>query len=48
MNYIEELGQKAQNAKKSLATASTGQKTEILRCIADRHFTEAGADSCRE
>ena len=36
MNYIEELGQKAQNAKKSLATASTGQKNEILRCIADR------------
>ena len=36
MNYIEELGQKAQNAKKRLATASTGQKNEILRCIADR------------
>ena len=38
MNYIEELGQKAQNAKKSLATASTGQKNEILRCIADREL----------
>lgn len=34
MNYIEGLGQKAQKAKKSLATASTGQKNEILTRIA--------------
>ena len=34
MNYIEGLGQKAQKAKKILATASTGQKTEILTRIA--------------
>ena len=34
MNYIEGLGQKAQKAKKILATASTGQKNEILTRIA--------------
>lgn len=34
MNYIEGLGQKAQKEKKSLATASTGQKNEILTRIA--------------
>ena len=34
MNYIEGLGQKSQKAKKSLATASTGQKNEILTRIA--------------
>lgn len=36
MNYIEILGQKAQDAKKSLATASTGQKNQILKRIADK------------
>lgn len=35
MNYIEELGQKAQKAKKSLLTASTGEKNDLLRAIAD-------------
>ena len=36
MNYIEILGQKAQDAKKSLATASTGKKNQILKRIADK------------
>lgn len=36
MNYIEKLGQKAGQAKKSLMTASTGEKNEILRSIAAR------------
>lgn len=34
MNYIEELGQKAGNAKKSLLTASTDEKNTILKAIA--------------
>lgn len=34
MNYIEGLGQKAQKAKRSLLTASTGEKNEILKAIA--------------
>ena len=36
MGYIEEMGAKAQAAKKSLATASTGQKNEILKKIAEK------------
>lgn len=34
MSYIEQLGQKAVEAKKKIATASTGQKNEILTQIA--------------
>lgn len=34
MNYMEELGRKAQEAKKSLLTASTGEKNDLLRGIA--------------
>ena len=36
MNYIEELGKKAQAAKKSLLTASTGEKNQILEAIAKK------------
>ena len=36
MNYIEELGKKAKAAKKSLATASTGEKNCILEKIAEK------------
>lgn len=30
MNYIEQLGEAAKKAKKSIATASTAKKNEIL------------------
>lgn len=36
MNYIEELGQKAKKAKKSLLTASTGEKNQMLEKIAEK------------
>lgn len=35
-NYMEEMGRKAQLAKKGIATASTGQKNEILYTIAKK------------
>ena len=35
-NYMEEMGKKAQLAKKGIATASTGQKNEILYTIAKK------------
>ena len=34
MNYIEQLGEAAKKAKKSIATASTAKKNEILEKIA--------------
>ena len=36
MNYIENLGERAQKAKKSLLTASTGEKNKILQTIAEK------------
>ena len=36
MNYIEQMGQKAQAVKKSLMTASTGEKNKILLAIAEQ------------
>lgn len=36
MDYMEQLGQRAASAKKSLATASTGEKNRILEEIARR------------
>ncbi len=47
MNYIEEMGQKARQVRKCLATASTGQKNDILRRIAQK-LTERQDDILRE
>lgn len=47
MNYIEEMGQKARQVRKCLATASTGQKNDILRRIAQK-LTERQEDILRE
>ena len=42
MSYIEELGQKAQTARKSLLNASTGQKNDILKAIAAKLLEKQG------
>lgn len=34
MNYIEQLGEKALEAKRKIATASTGEKNKVLEAIA--------------
>ena len=36
MNYIEQLGKAAKASKKSIATAGTAKKNEILEKIAEK------------
>ena len=42
MGYIDELGKKAVDAKKKIATASTGEKNKVLQKIADILLENAG------
>lgn len=42
MGYIDELGKKAVDAKKKIATASTGEKNKVLQTIADILLENAG------
>lgn len=42
MGYIDELGKKAIEAKKKIATASTGEKNKVLQKIADILLENAG------